>query len=392
MDKIRQIFLDLSLRKSVIFYITIFIAAALFLSVITSASCQTAKNKIYASYLTPSERYYLTNEDGEQLGEGALIGHEAIILPDSDQNRIAVLNMLPLILTPLYCAACMLAAVMLFYHHKLKKPLSILETASQNISDNNLNFLIDYTCKDEMGKLCASFEKMRYALLKSNTEMWRQMEERKRLNAAFAHDLRTPLTILKGYSEILHNATNGISYTDTTETMTKHINRLERYVESMSNMQKMEDITPSYRETVLSDFISSIQQTTDLICKNAGKEFNFYSRAASNTVWVDTEIIAQVFENLISNAVYYAMSKVETTVTEIGNTIEITISDDGDGFSSEGLQRASEPYYTEHTDKSAHFGLGLYICKLLCHHHSGRLKLENMESGGRVTASFEKFK
>lgn len=73
------------------------------------------------------------------------------------------------------------------------------------IAENNLDFKIIYDKEDELGKLCVSFEKMRQALQESNEEMWRQMEERKRLNAAFAHDLRTPLTVLKGQSELLRN-------------------------------------------------------------------------------------------------------------------------------------------------------------------------------------------
>lgn len=66
---------------------------------------------------------------------------------------------------------------------------------------NNRVFQKKVDKEDELGKLCASFEKMRQALQESNDEMWRQMEERNRLNAAFSHDLRTPLTVLKGQSE-----------------------------------------------------------------------------------------------------------------------------------------------------------------------------------------------
>lgn len=61
-----------------------------------------------------------------------------------------------------------------------------------------------------MGALCASFEEMRRALWENNRVMWRQMEERKRLNAAFAHDLRTPLTVLRGYAGmLLHDLSEG---------------------------------------------------------------------------------------------------------------------------------------------------------------------------------------
>ena len=89
------------------------------------------------------------------------------------------------------------AAALLFYKNKLKKPIDILNGASKKIANNNLDFKIQYDSKDEMGQLCSSFEKMRISLSENNSRMWRSMEERKRLNAAFAHDLRTPLTDIK---------------------------------------------------------------------------------------------------------------------------------------------------------------------------------------------------
>ena len=94
---------------------------------------------------------------------------------------------------------CIIAAALLFYRNKLKKPLAELMAASEKISNNDLDFSIEYDSKDELGQLCTSFEIMRTALANNFTEMWRQVEERKQLNAAFAHDLRTPLTVLKGY-------------------------------------------------------------------------------------------------------------------------------------------------------------------------------------------------
>ncbi|MDD4599410.1 MAG: histidine kinase dimerization/phospho-acceptor domain-containing protein [Lentimicrobiaceae bacterium] len=94
-------------------------------------------------------------------------------------------------------------AAMLFYRNKLRTPLVTLNMASEKIADDDLNFSVEYGSKDEMGRLCTSFEKMRGALEKNSREMWRSMEERKRLNAAFSHDLRTPLTVLRGYTDFL---------------------------------------------------------------------------------------------------------------------------------------------------------------------------------------------
>ena len=104
-----------------------------------------------------------------------------------------------------------------------------------------------YKKEDEMGKLCVSFEKMRQALQENNEEMWRQMEERGRLNAAFSHDLRTPLTVLKGHAGML---LSGLPRGELTEeevleevrVMSQHIDRLEGYVEAMAQLRRLEDV------------------------------------------------------------------------------------------------------------------------------------------------------
>lgn len=129
------------------------------------------------------------------------------------------------------------------YRNKLKEPLIKLRVASENIANNDLDFRVDYHSKDELGQLCVSFEIMRSTLESNFSEMWRQMEERKQLNAAFAHDLRTPLTVLKGYDEMLQSSSDSITR-DIAETMGKHIFRLERYVDSMSQLHRLEDARP----------------------------------------------------------------------------------------------------------------------------------------------------
>ena len=117
-----------------------------------------------------------------------------------------------------------------FYKQQLQKPFSILDYAASKIAKNNLDFKVIYKKEDEMGKLCASFEKMRQALQENNEEMWRQMEERRQLNAAFSHDLRTPLTVLKGQSELLMQYAPKMTaekVSRTSEMMHQHIARLE---------------------------------------------------------------------------------------------------------------------------------------------------------------------
>ena len=177
------------------------------------------------------------------MGEGVYVGTEPTPMPEQDERKVAILEILPTACAPVYSALCIIAAVLLFYRNRLKKPLSELKTASEKIANNDLYFSIDYDNNDEMGQLCASFEIMRTTLAENFSKIWRQVEERKALNAAFAHDLRTPLTVLKGYNEMLQVSDNTWTR-ETAVTMGKHISRMENYVNSMSNLRRMEDTQP----------------------------------------------------------------------------------------------------------------------------------------------------
>lgn len=243
MDKIKKMWRNLSLRKSIILYISAFVILAILLSAGTATLCNNATKTIESKYPPTGEKYYLTNENGERLGDGNYIGVAPVAMSEKDQRLLSICEVAPIIATPIYSALCIITATLLFYRNKLKKPLTELKAASEMISNNNLDFSIKYDSKDELGELCSSFETMRFTLANNFSEMWRQMEERKQLNAAFAHDLRTPLTVLKGYNEILQSNHDPITKS-TAATMRKHIFRLERYVDSMSHLRRLEDAQP----------------------------------------------------------------------------------------------------------------------------------------------------
>ncbi|MEG1813627.1 MAG: HAMP domain-containing sensor histidine kinase [Clostridia bacterium] len=371
-----------SLRKSIIGYITVFALVGVLLSALTASFCNIVATRIKASYPASTETYYLTSEDGTQMGT------VPTNLSTKDERLVAALGFIPIVATPLYSALCILMAALLFYKNKLKKPLGLLMAASDKISHNDLDFSVAYESGDELGGLCASFETMRQALSKNFSDMWRQMEERKQLNTAFAHDLRTPLTVLKGYNEMLESNDNRQAR-DTAHTMKKHIARMERYVDSMSRLQRLEDTAPEYQTIPLQDFLTSLSAEAKLVCSKSHKEIVFENRTTASQANIDPEIVSQVFGNLLSNATRYAVSRVHVIFGTNDNGLFLSVADDGRGFSSKALQRAAMPYFSEETNHTEHFGLGLYICKILCEHHGGGLILSNSDTGGIVTAAFK---
>lgn len=391
MDQIRTRIRRFSLRKSLVLYVIFFTLLALLLCQGTAGVCSLAMEAIYDSYPPVWEKYYLTNERGERLGEGTYIGKEDRPLTERDERLLSLLDSLPLVAAPVYSALCILGAAFLFYRNRLREPLGELKRASEKISANDLAFQLTYDRADELGELCGSFEAMRAALEENFARMWRQVEERKRLNAAFAHDLRTPLTVLKGYDEVLRAKEDG-EVRAIGDTMEKHIRRMERYVESMGQLQRLEDRQPECRVVTLAEVLQGMYESADMLCRENGKQVSMKEETVSECLCLDGAFLSQVSGNLVANAVRYARTCVTLCFREREGGLEMEVADDGPGFDQRMLRQAADPYMTGEEGREAHFGLGLYICRLLCERHGGWLKVENGLSGGAVvTAFFKKF-
>ncbi len=290
-------------------------------------------------------------------------------------------------------------AALLFYVWKIKKPFHILNQAMQKIADNDLNCPISYERQDECGRLCGTFERMRQELVRNNQKMWNSVEERKRLNGAFAHDLRTPLTVLRGHAELLYGALSregeeNEELLNSVDAMSRQITRLNAYVDTMSALQRLEDYEPCRKEVSAAVLERVAAETAELLFPRG--ERTLHCQWEQDTLIVDQEAFAQICENLLSNAARYAKSKIKISMgiqsvqeraEEKKNFLCFVVEDDGNGFSQKDLEDAALAYYRGAgggEDGISHFGLGLSICKLLAEKMGGGLKLENGADGGAL--------
>lgn len=315
------------------------------------------------------------------------------VLTDEDSRKIRRLDFFSYIFPHMAYICSTFLASLVYYRVKLKKPLRILSNAAERIADNDLNFIISYEKDDELGQLCDAFEKMRSCLEESSRETWRQMDERKRLNASFSHDLRTPLTVLEGHLDILQKYTlsGALSKEEIAEiysVMGIQLKRLIRYVSSMNELQRLEDVPISSKQISTEELVRALKNIADIIC--AKKKLSFENEIKVDMVSVDLEIVLQVFENLLSNAMRYADTAVSVACRTKGKKLLITVADDGKGFNSNALKIATDPFYTtEKKSEGEHFGLGLNISKVLCQRHGGGITLKNQKSGGAsITVCF----
>lgn len=397
---------NMKLKKALFVMTFISLSAAALLSVISFWVC------LHFSAKLSSNMVEIRMDSGSLAvteGEGVVLSPQAVIAAE-------LLSVLQIVLPIAFFVIAMVVTASLFYRLKLKEPLEILTDSANRIIGNDLDFSVGTGADDELGQLCSAFETMRQSLLKNNRELWRQAEERRRLNAAFSHDLRNPLTVLKGSVKMARQCAENVSAGGFAESsvsekrdavdisgtespgkstadllmenlirMESYTNRIERYVEAMSSVARLEEVAVEKVSVEWSVLTGELENAMRLVAEDGGRQFSFSSSGNGGTISLDKNILFQIAENLVSNAVRFARRRVSVRLISADRTLSLEVIDDGPGFPDQLLKTGVKPFQKGNED-SEHFGMGLYICDLLCQKHGGCLKIQNCQSGASVCA------
>lgn len=388
MEKIR----NFSLKKAIVFYVTVSFIVTFFLSVFTVNIAAEIQNNIWWKY-TDQEEYFksLRNE-----------GYETLIARPSreemskmDWHISETCDFLQTYGILLWSIAGSIVAVGIFYKNKLKKPIEELKEASKLIAKDELEFHITYENQDEMGMLCQEFEKMRSQLEENNKVLWRMIEDEKALRAAIAHDIRSPLAVLKGYQEMLLEflPTGEMGKEETEEILLegmKQIERLNRFIETMRKMTRLEEREPIYQEIELVRLKENLEKEIKILEKETEKQCEIMIKGDRKTAFADEEMVREVVQNLLSNAFRYAKTSVEVIISAEPSKLVITVEDDGIGFQEDANKVTQAFYHSNPKDDLKHFGMGMYISRVFCERHGGGLYIEqNKGEGAKVKAVFK---
>lgn len=330
-------------------------------------------------------------------GTQVIIGAEGVaetVLPEPENVASAtgnLLTVLQFLLPMLFFVAALLLTAALFYRWKLKAPLAVLSDGASRIMENDLEFTVDSVSNDELGRLCAAFETMRQSLLENNRLLWRQTEERKRLNAAFSHDLRNPVTVLKGSAKLARRcaeAGNTAQLEENLDRIDTYTDRIEHYVETMSTVQRLEQLEPKPKDVNTAALSGELQKVLSFAADEGEKQLIFHGLTAPPAaILLDKELLFQIAENLTANALRFARETVTVTLCVTDGQLTFTVADDGGGFPPDLLNGGVQPFH-KGMEEVGHFGIGLYICDLLCRKHGGSLTLRN-DHGAVACASLK---
>ena len=391
MEKIK----NLSLRKTIVLYMIVSLIVSFYLSALIMRTAATIQDDIWWKYVDQEKYFEMAEGEGRKYLTD-VPRPNSYEMKKVDYHISEVCDFLQTFTVLIVSVAGNIIAVFLFYKHKLKNPIEELELASQQVGRNNLDFHITYENKDEMGRLCREFERMKEQLAENNHQLWKMIEEEKALRTAIAHDIRSPLSVLEGYQEMLSEylpkkEINMEQALDMVNESKKQIERMDIFVETMRKMSSLDA-----RELVVEEITSmqleiDIQAELNVFEKKFGKRCDLECVETAEKFSGDKEVILEVIENLLSNAFRYAKTKVEMEVFLTCSELQIRIKDDGVGFTID-KQKATELFYQQNVkDSLKHSGMGMYISRLYCEKHGGQLLIENeKQSGAVITAVFHR--
>ena len=390
MEKIR----NLSLKKTILLYFVISLTAAFLLSGFTVHFARNMQNKIWEKYIDYADYTDVFQQYGKKY-EIEISRSNQSQMNRLDHHLSEMCDFMETYSVLIFSIVGSVAAVFFFYKNKLKTPLQELKDALQMIADNELDFHVSYENKDEMGTLCKEFEMMRSALADNNRKMWRMIDDEKALRNAIAHDIRSPLSILRGYQEMLLEFVSAESIKtedviDILQIGMYQIDRIEHFTENMRKMSHLEQRELQCSEIELSELAKKIEAEAAMLSKKESKLCKVERVQEQNIVKVDEELVMEVTDNLLENAVRYAQKSIALQIKKKDGFLIISVEDDGIGF-VDTEEKVTEPFYHKNPqDDLKHFGLGMYISRIFCEKHGGNLKIYNARQGGaHVEALFK---
>jgi histidine kinase len=330
-------------------------------------------------------------------------GSEASFFIVKDASPIVNLmrTFFPLMLIMLIVILILTNGLLTYYvSRSIIKPINTLKDAAEKIGQGQLDNPLVVKGRDEISQLTSTFEHMREQL-KHSTEIQRQYEEnRKELIAHISHDLKTPITTIKGYVEGIRD---GVANTDEKrerylQTIYQKSMDLDRLIDELFLYSKLDlkKVSFHFIELDLKNYLMDFAEELMFELENRQIKLSFhYDQSESYIIKADPEKLRRVFTNIIENSLKY-MDKDEGEIhISLIKTVEdkrISISDNGAGISEEALPNIFEQFYRAEQSRNKQTGgsgLGLSIAKMVIDAHGGTIFAESKKGiGTRLTITF----
>ena len=298
----------------------------------------------------------------------------------------------------LYLVVVFLTAALLIYwiYRSVSVPLEKLQKAARNIKEGNLDFEIRQESDDEIGQLCQDFKEMRLRLKANAEEKVAFDRENKELISNISHDLKTPITAIKGYVE---GIMDGVANTPEKQeryikTIYTKANDMDRLINELTFYSKMDTnrIPYTFNKISVTDFFDDCAEDLSVELEAKGVDFS-YSNYVEPEVMViaDAEQIKRVVNNIVSNSLKYMApgrtKRINLRVKDVGDFIQVELEDNGKGIAARDLPNIFDRFYRTDASRNSSqggSGIGLSIVKKIMEDHGGKVWATSKENIGTV--------
>ena len=308
----------------------------------------------------------------------------------SSQVRLMAKDM---ILTATIILVFTALSVGLWIYRSIAVPLVKLRKATRNIKEGNLDFVLEVEGNDEFSQLCQDFEEMRKRLKESTEEKILMDKENKELISNISHDLKTPITAVKGYVE---GIMDGVA--DTPEKMDRYVrtiynktNEMDHLINELTFYSKIDTnrIPYTFSKLNVEDYFSDCAEELGLEMETRGIELVYANYVEKDVqVIADGEQIRRVIHNIVSNAIKY-MEKprgiIQIRVKDVGDFIQVEIEDNGKGIAAKDLPNIFDRFYRTDSSRNSSkggSGIGLSIVRKIIEDHGGKIWATSKEGIG----------
>lgn len=283
----------------------------------------------------------------------------------------------------------------LMFGKRLKIQLAPLIAATEAIKRQELTFEITPTNVREFNTVLESMEDMRIALKASLEQQWDVEQARQTQIAALAHDIKTPLTLVKGNVELLLETEFAEEPGELAETIHRSALKMEQYIELLMDTATMEDPRAfSPEEFAIKELLKEIAAQAKAVCLSKNLSFVVETDKLPEHFWGDKSLIYRALMNILDNGAEYSPVGGELSLTGAyrKGTLTFTVTDMGKGFTASGLRQAARLFVTEQKERSGkHYGMGLYLAKTVAEKHGGELILDNRGEGSGAVVTLVLF-
>ena len=321
-------------------------------------------------------------ESSSQASDSSQMVYD-ISLPQSSSSQVKLMAK-DMILTATIILVFTALSVGLWIYRSIAVPLVKLKKATKNIKEGNLDFVLEVEGNDEFSQLCQDFEEMRKRLKESTEEKILMDKENKELISNISHDLKTPITAVKGYVE---GIMDGVA--DTPEKMDRYIrtiytkaNDMDRLINELTFYSKIDTnrIPYTFSKVNVEDYFSDCAEELGLEMETRGIELVYANYVEKGVqVIADGEQIRRVIHNIVSNAIKY-MEKprgiIQLRVKDVGDFIQVEIEDNGKGIAAKDLPYIFDRFYRTDVSRNSSkggSGIGLSIVKKIMEDHGGKV-------------------